>query len=259
MTKPDDFHAFSNEHLATLAVIAAVGTVLVVIVRKTSSPAVRVSVCWLVAVLTFGGMLFKQIYQLSTNTWTLAESAPLELCDIGNVVTSLTLILACRRQPPRWTQSLYELAYFWGLGGTLQALLTPDVTYPPPHVSYFRFFVTHGGIVIGVLILTLGLRMRPRATAFWRVWRTTILLAAVVFLLDFPLGANYMYLHGPPKRASIIDLMGPWPWSLGPLVVVGTLLLMLVYSPFWLHDRLSGGRPGATEPATNCTAPRQPN
>lgn len=240
IAQQDDFHAFSSEHLTTLAVIAGIATVLCVLVRRTHSAAMRISVCWLVAVLTFGGLIFKQLYQFSTGTWTVTESLPLELCDIGNGVTCLALILASQKNQPRWTQSLYELAYFWGLGGTMQALLTPDVTHPPPHPSYFRFFVTHGGIVIGVLIMTLGLRMRPRASAFWRVWRTTVALAVMVFLLNFPLGANYMYLHGPPKRASIIDLMGPWPWSLGPLLLVGTLLLMLVYSPFWIRDRWAG-------------------
>jgi hypothetical integral membrane protein (TIGR02206 family) len=239
ITPTDDFHAFSTEHLVTLGAIAAIGTALIVIVRSSQRPMVRSLVCWTVAGLTMGGMMFKQIRQLSTGTWTLDDSVPLHLCDIGNVVTLLALIMACRSRRPSWSQWLYELAYFWGLGGTIQALLTPDVAHPYPHPAFFRFFVTHGGIVVGVLVMTIGLRMRPRPSAFWKVWLATITLACVVFVLNFPLGANYMYLHGPPKRASIIDLMGPWPWSLIPLVMVGTLLLMLVYSPFWVRDRYS--------------------
>ena len=49
--------------------------------------------------------------------WTL--SLPMHLCDWA--VAAVVLALLTRRQ------TAFELAYFWGLAGTLQAILTPDL------------------------------------------------------------------------------------------------------------------------------------
>ena len=62
---------------------------------------------------------------------------------------------------PVW-QQLYELAYFWGLGGTVQAVLTPDLDTRFPSFDFFRYFIAHGGIVVSVLAMTIGLRLRPQ-------------------------------------------------------------------------------------------------
>ena len=70
-----------------------------------------------------------------------------------------------------------------------------------------------------------------------RVWLTTLVLALIVMPLDWLLGTNYMYLLGPPKHPTIIDLLGPWPQSLLPLVLLATALILLCYAPFWLLRR----------------------
>ena len=70
------------------------------------------------------------------------------------------------------TQRSFELAYFWGLCGTMQALITPDCRYDFPDAQFTLFFVYHGGIIAAVLYLTLGRQMRPlpesdSSTATW--------------------------------------------------------------------------------------------
>ena len=41
-----------------------------------------------------------------------------------------------------------ELTYFWGLAGTLQAIVTPDLSAGFPQLEFFMFVVGHLGIVI---------------------------------------------------------------------------------------------------------------
>jgi hypothetical protein len=89
-----------------------------------------------------------------TGAWRLGESLPLSLCDVALVVAAG----AC------WTRNalLVELTYFWGLTGTLQAVVTPDLSSAFPHLQFFEYVVGHVTIVVAALYLVIGLNLAPR-------------------------------------------------------------------------------------------------
>jgi uncharacterized membrane protein YwaF len=76
----------------------------------------------------------------------------------------------------------------------------------------------------------------------WRAWWVTLTLAVLVFGINFAIDANYMYLREKPPSPSLFDVFGPWPWMLLSLAVVGTLLLSILYAPFWGYDRVRARR-----------------
>lgn len=235
------FAFFGADHWLALfaTAIVAVGLVLAQRFGGAASGRLRGYVCRGLAIVLIGSWTLGQWREFVTGVWTIQESLPLHLCDIGLWVTAITLLIAARG-PSSTGQVLFEFAYFWGLGGTLQALLTPDVQEPFPAFMSVRFFVTHGGIVVGVLYLALGLGMRPRPRSPMLVWLGTLTLAVVVLGLNWLSGGNYMYLCGPPERASIIDYLGPWPWTLLGLMGIGTVFIALWYTPYWIADRWRG-------------------
>src|SRR5437660_9484513 len=97
-----------------------------------------------------------------------AQPLPLQLCDVAIFVAAAAL----------WTrnQLLVEITYFWGLAGTLQALLTPDLgTQHFPSYPYFQYYVAHGGVVAAALLLVAGTRLHPRP---WAVARDAMLTIA---------------------------------------------------------------------------------
>jgi len=51
--------------------------------------------------------------------FTAADAMPMQLCDWA--MFAVIAALVTRRR------GVYELAYFWGLAGTLQAILTPNL------------------------------------------------------------------------------------------------------------------------------------
>ena len=59
-----------------------------------------------------------------------------------------------------------------------------------------------------------------------------------MILVDWTCGANYMYLCGRPKHPSLIDYLGRWPWSLLPLLLLGTTLIGLCYATVLAHGPL---------------------
>jgi hypothetical integral membrane protein (TIGR02206 family) len=54
-------------------------------------------------------------------------------------------------------------------------------------------------------------------------------MAAAVNLLT---GSNYGFLRSNPALASLLDLLGPWPWYILWLEVLAVLLFTLLYLPF---------------------------
>ena len=160
----------------------------------------------------------------------LATALPLQLCDAAIFIAAFALLL--RRQ------LLVELTYFWGLAGTIQALITPDLPQHFPSFPFFQYYLAHGGIVIAAVFLVVGLHQWPRRDAALRVLGITIVYVFVLGALDAATGANYMYLRSKPASESLLDLFGPWPWYIVWATLVGVALLVILDAPFlWLRRR----------------------
>jgi hypothetical integral membrane protein (TIGR02206 family) len=129
-----------------------------------------------------------------------------------------------------WTRRIgaFELAYFWGFSGTLQAILTPAMKDGFPAPDFFRYFAMHSGIIVSLFYLTAGLGLRPRRGAVWRVYGWTLVYAVVVGLIDWAIDGNYFYLCRKPS-GSLLDILGPWPWY----ILSGAGLAAVMY---WLLD-----------------------
>jgi hypothetical integral membrane protein (TIGR02206 family) len=236
------FVPFGVAHWAAMIVIAGSAAFLSWLLRRAAGRGcervLRRAICWSLAGALVVGAIIAEVHRVALGTWSLQESLPLHLCDIAIFVTVAALIGAgLKASPGRIWQRLYELCWVWAIGGTSQAVLTPDLSVTFPDLEYVRYFLLHGSIVVSAIVMTWGLRMRPQPGTPVRVWLTTAGLAAVVMLVNRATGANYMYLCGPPAHASLFDYFGPWPWSLLSLAAAGTVLILACYAPFWWLDR----------------------
>lgn len=220
------FEPFGSAHLTTLSLIVVVAVLLPLTVRVLA-PALTRPVAYLLAAL----LLIQEVVQSWMQTATLGISLdllPLHLCTLSVFLTAWTLIAPGQR--------VFEVAYFWGLGGGVQALLTPDLIQGFPAPQYLLFFLGHGLVVIGVLYAALTLRLRPYPRSLLRVPLLTLAYAALIFAVNLQLGTNFLYLMAKPGRASILDWFGPWPWYWLGLIAVGMLTFAVLYSPFLLLD-----------------------
>jgi hypothetical integral membrane protein (TIGR02206 family) len=157
----------------------------------------------------------------------------LQLCDVVAFVSAAAL----------WTrrQILVELTYFWGLAGTANGLISPDLAVHFPHYLFLQYFIAHGTIVAAALLLVVGLRIKPRRGAVTRVVALTLALVAVDAAANLVTGGNYMYLHHPPAMPSLLDLMGPWPWYILTSTILALAIFAALELPFFIgrHERLN--------------------
>jgi hypothetical integral membrane protein (TIGR02206 family) len=221
----------SPEHLVPLALLVIAAAVLCVAARRAPGRWTGIVAAIIAAAIVITELSW-QPYVLANRSWSAAFSLPVQLCDIGGFVAAAALL---------WRQALLvEIAYFWGLGGTLQALLTPDLRDHFPVFPYLQFYATHDLVVLAALFLVVGLGLQPRVGAVRRIFLLTVAFAAVVGLLDLVTGGNYLYLRQVPAQGSLLSVMGPWPWY----IAVGALLTLIVLAILDAPFRFSRSRSG---------------
>ena len=225
------FELFGPVHLWTLTLIAIVSSIIVLIVRLAGNPAVARAVAFSLAALLVVNTAITYGARLATDHFDVSTWLPMYLCDWAAIAVVLALCF-------RWQWS-YELAYFWGLGGTVQALLTPDIVVDFPTIWFFVFFIGHGTVIVSVIFLTLVLGLRPYPRSLLRafLWSNVYLVCAG--LVNYLLDANYGYLCEKPQRGSLLDYLGPWPVYIGALEIVAAFTFFLLYLPFLIADILA--------------------
>jgi hypothetical integral membrane protein (TIGR02206 family) len=209
------FVLFGATHWAIITAIPASAALLAWAARSRPK-AVRLGlgVLLLVNELTWYG------YRLRVEGFRFPEGLPLELCDLA---MWMTIVAALTGRV--WA---LELAYYAGVGGSSQAVLTPDLWEPFPSYPTVYFFLAHGGVIATVLALIWGRVARPRPGSAWRVFGVLNGFAAAVGLFNLVFKTNYMYLCQKPASASLLDAFGPWPWYIaaGEAFALGVFLLL---------------------------------
>jgi len=218
----------SLEHLATLGVITGCIAALVIAARLRPG-AWMVPACRAVAVLIVVNECGWWVWLAFQHTWSASYALPLQLCDVVAFVSAAAL----------WTRRplLVELSYFWGLAGTANGLISPDVPTHFPSYLFLQYFIAHGTIVAAALILVVGLRITPRRGAVARVFGLTVVLAAIDAVVNLIVGSNYLYLRHTPDVPNLLDLLGPWPWYIVAAAGLALVIFTVLDLPFWIGRR----------------------
>lgn len=232
------FELFSAGHLLPLVAIAAVCLLIAWLVPRLSPRASRL-MGWGLAGFALANSLAWDLWQRANGLWSPAYSLPFHLCTFAVPFAALTLLTRSYR--------LYEVLYFWGFAGVTQALLTPDLTtsgYNFPHFVYWIFWTSHGVILWAAVFAAAAWGYRPSWGSVSRAFIATNVYMLFVGLVNWLTGGNYMFIARKPAFPSLLDLLGPWPWYILVLELIGVLAFVLVYLPYAIGDWKKGQRAG---------------
>jgi hypothetical integral membrane protein (TIGR02206 family) len=210
---------FSAPHLAALAVLALAAPAAVLIARRCSERVTTI-VYRTLAVLILCGWIGEYIADVIQGIWTVRYDLPLQLTDVISLTTAIAL----------WTRSqrATEFVYLWALSASLQATVTPDLSWDYPSVFYFTYFTYHVVAVVAGVGLVFGCGLYPKPGAAIRVFVGTLAWAAIAGAGDLLTGGNYMYLRAKPVHGSLLNDMGPWPWYLVATAALGLAMLLVL-------------------------------
>ncbi|MBE3064698.1 MAG: TIGR02206 family membrane protein [Spirochaetes bacterium] len=253
-TMPREFRSWSPEHLIPLVIIlvASIGMGLIARgSRRGQAPALpggprfdRIAF-WMSLVL-WANELAYQLYWFLIGGWSAATALMLQMCGLSILLLPVMLF----SESPRIRQFLFDLLYFWGIGGALQALIAPDIGSSGfPAYRYFSFFLSHGLIVASTVVMAMAGGLRITVRSFLRALVVTNILLIPVYGIDQLLRlippydpGNYFVLGYPPPTGSVVDLFaeifGPSPRYVVGLELMGLAVFGLLYMP-WPLARLA--------------------
>lgn len=220
------FKIFSASHIVVLILILFI-VILLFMLRKRINLYTFQNRCIerIYAVTLLLSEVGYHIWMWQTNRWHIANSLPLELCSISLLVAICLL----------WTgkRIWYPFVFFAGIGGAIQAILTPDLDIGFPHFRFIHFFYTHTGIILTALYFTWVKGMSP---TFKDVIKTILIINAFVpgiLLVNYLFDANYMFLKHKPLGGSLLDYLGTYPWAILSLELVA----FIVFTGLWIAFR----------------------
>lgn len=168
-------------------------------------------------------------WNIAFGTWSAQEHLPLHLC---SVMVWLSIIMLLTK-----SYRIYEFAYFIGIAGAMQAFLTPEAgQYGLWHFRAMQTLIVHGTLIVAPIFLTLKEGFRPTWKSFLRVVVGVNIYMVIVYFINLALGSNYLFIMHKPPSASLLDVLGPWPWYNLTTEGIGLVIFFLLYLPWIIKD-----------------------
>jgi hypothetical integral membrane protein (TIGR02206 family) len=213
----------SAVHLITVGVTAAAIAALVVAARTRPGPWTVVVARTLAVVIVVNETSWF-VWQAAHHAFTIQNDLPLHLCDVAAYVSAVALWLR--------TPLLVELTYFWGIAGTANGVITPDIGDQFPSYLFFQYFIQHGAIPAAGLFLVVGLKIYPRPWAVPRVVGFSLALLVFDAFANLVTNGNYLFLRSVPPGPNLLSVLGPWPWYIVWAAVVAIAIFLALDAPF---------------------------
>jgi hypothetical integral membrane protein (TIGR02206 family) len=243
-----EFRSWTTEHMVPLAVIVAASIGLALIARRTGSFdrfALFMALC-----LWANEFVYQLYWFFSARGWAAPTALMLQMCGLSILLIPVMLF----SDKPRVRQRLFDVLYFWGIGGAIQALIAPDIGASGfPTFRYVSFFISHGLIIACTALMAAAGSVRLTFRSFVWALVVTNLLLLPVYVIDQALRlippydpGNYFVLGYPPPTGSVVDVFaevfGPSPRYVVGLELMGIAIFLLLYLPWPIARRLASGR-----------------
>jgi hypothetical integral membrane protein (TIGR02206 family) len=233
VTVPDwieHFEPFSAVHAATVVLSALLWLLLTRTALRLRGGAREGAWRRGLAGVLLGVWLAVNCPQLLPAYYVASENLPLHPCDLVGLLAPYAI----------WTRRrlAYAVLYFWGIGFTLQAILTPELSDGPGSPWFWAFWLPHAAIFGAAVYIVVVEGFVPTWRDCLRAYQVALLYLALLVPFNLATGFNYGYLgRANPRTASLLDLFGPWPWRLIVLAALTALGFVLLQLPWALRAR----------------------
>ncbi len=225
------FEAFSLMHFLPVLVIFIFFTVLIFYAPKFSKKN-QVLIGFLLSLIPLAAVLTRMIMLIIGGSFNYKEDLPLHLCRV--VAFMLPAVM--------WTQNRLWIGvlYFFIVGGTLQAVITPELSDGPDSIHYYLYWLVHAWMVGIPIYAIISYKIHIKWQDFWRAVIYINGYLIIAHIINYILGSNYFYTMRKPPVESILDMLGPWPIYIFIVELIAVFLFLVLMIPFKIKKPLSG-------------------
>jgi hypothetical integral membrane protein (TIGR02206 family) len=219
------FRPFSLLHLGVVVLFSAVWAGIIVMARRRRETRGLKAIEGSLAGLALTLWVVANGWWLLPRNFDAAHNLPIQVCDI----TSFLIPFAY------WSRkrALLALIYFWGIGLSLQAVLTPDIEVGPSSLDFWVFWFHHSLTVGTAAYMVIVRGYRPAWWDYRLAVGCGLLYVAIMLPVDIVFDVNYGYVGNMrPSQPSLIDVLGPWPWRVGVMVILACAVMALMVLPW---------------------------
>lgn len=244
------FIMFSLQHVLSLLVVLAVYIVIILIYKKFPTDKNKNIIYAVISISIVLCDITIKLWLLKNGVFKASYDAFLHMCDISGPL----LIILFFMKDSKNRRRIFSLMFIWGVLGAAMALLTPEMRGNVfPSFYYFNFFIKHGFIVIGVLIIGVIENYSPKMKHLPIVIATSLVIVAIIYGINRALVSippfepgNYMFLSYPPTGGSAIDMLvdifGPSPYYIIGMVVLAFVLYTLMWAGYAIGGKIKSGK-----------------
>jgi len=224
-----NFEPYTIQHLLILLFIVIFGITLIKWAKKQPEKTqvltgnIFAFTISLVVIMSVGIKIY-------SNDFDVKEDLPLHLCSLIALIIPLLSL----------TRNFlyYEIFFFLVLTGTFQSTITPS-DYNFLNFPFIRYWLVHAGLVVYLLYATFVYKMIPTLKSVFKSFIGMQVYLAAMFLVNYLLGSNYFYTNSKPEVATMLDLMGDWPYYIFVVELIVIPYFLLMYLPFYLTKKKS--------------------
>ena len=226
----DPFILFGTSHIISIFLAIILSIFIPIFAKKKLSEHYQHIVGSVIGYAVMSSYILWTFLEIFAGTFDLKLHLPIHLCRMANIL--LPFVMVSR------SYLFYEILYFWGLSGMLQAVITPDIAAGFPHFQFFRFWFAHHGMIIALIYATVVYGMRPSLKSIFKAMFALNLFLLIAIIANILLDANYFWIYGKPINEigehvpSLLDYLGPWPWYILVAEFVALAHFLLAYIPF---------------------------
>lgn len=217
--------AFTVHHLISLLIIIFVILLIYNFKETLDNSKYKNIYSYIIAITLIVHQFSIYAWYITNNRFNLRESLPLYICRISVILCIIMMFTKSHR--------IFDIVYFWGLGGATIALIFHNTSlYPFPHYIFIQFFVAHGGILISTFYMIFVYKYKPNYNSLKRAIYWTLLYFSFTIPINYLVDGNYCYLRFKPYYTPL-DYLPNNPIFFVPFIIIGIcLLFFILYIPF---------------------------
>lgn len=222
-TRESDFHAWSSSHVIPILAFVLITGLICWYSRKYLNRPQQKKLLIIASFIPLLSVIQYISFRLALGQFSIQEDLPIHLCRFVAVLGPLIYW----KEKPLWT----GISYFWVLAGTVNATLTPDLYNDFPHWEHLNYFSLHLGLIFLPIYYAVAMGHRVTLKDLWIAVIAGNIFVAFSLVINKILDANYMFTIHKPEASTLLDYLGPWPWYLLSVELLGIVLFFVVYLP----------------------------